>query len=100
MNFKIKSSPLGLFLILRSFAKSKLCYSVNGFSCHANTKINTHSRDKLFKLIEYISRGPISNERLKLTKDNKVYVRFKSAWNNGQTFSLHQLGRHDRVNSV
>jgi hypothetical protein len=35
----------------------KRCYSVNGFNFHANTAINTHSSDKLVKLIEYLARG-------------------------------------------
>jgi hypothetical protein len=33
-------------------AKGKRCYSVNGFSLHCNTAINTHARDRLEKLIE------------------------------------------------
>ena len=45
-------------------AKGKRCYSVNGFSLPANTAVNTHARDRLYKLIEYIARGPLSNERL------------------------------------
>ena len=31
-------------------AKGKRCYSVNGFSLHANTAINTHARDLGFPL--------------------------------------------------
>ena len=48
-------------------AKGRLCYSVNGFSLHCNTAVNTHSRDSLRKLVEYMARGPLSNERLVLT---------------------------------
>jgi hypothetical protein len=48
-------------------AKGKLCFSMNGFSLHARTHINTHRRDQLHKLIEYLARGPLSNERLELT---------------------------------
>lgn len=33
-------------------AKGKNCYSIHGFSLHANTQINTHSRDRPRKLIE------------------------------------------------
>ena len=47
-------------------AKGKLCFSVNGFSLQANTAINTHARDRLYKLIEYIARGTLSNERLEI----------------------------------
>ncbi|MCX6126898.1 MAG: transposase [Proteobacteria bacterium] len=33
--------------------------SLNGFSLHANTSTNYLKRDRLYKLIEYIARGPI-----------------------------------------
>jgi hypothetical protein len=53
-------------------AKGKRCYSINGFSLHANSHINTHNRQGLEKLIRYISRGPLSNKRLEITKDENV----------------------------
>ena len=49
-------------------AKGRLCYSVNVFSLHCNTAVNTHSRDSLRKLVEYMARGPLSNERLELSE--------------------------------
>ena len=49
-------------------AKGRLCYSVNRFSLHCNTAVNTHSRDSLRKLVEYMARGPLSNERLELSE--------------------------------
>lgn len=53
-------------------AKGKRCYSVNGFSLHANAIVNTHARDRLYKLIEYIARGPLSNERLEILTNGDV----------------------------
>ena len=47
-------------------AKDKRCFSINGFSLHANTAIYTHARDRLYKIIEYIARVPLSIERLGL----------------------------------
>jgi hypothetical protein len=44
-------------------AKGKRCFSVNGFSLHANTAINTHSRDRLGSLVEYLARGPPCKHR-------------------------------------
>ena len=44
-------------------AKGQRCYSVNGFSLHANTAINTLDRNGLGKLIQYVARGPLANER-------------------------------------
>jgi hypothetical protein len=49
-------------------AKGHRCFSINGFSLHANTSTNTLARDSLRKLVEYISRGPLSNERLEITE--------------------------------
>ena len=40
-------------------AKGHRCFSINGFSLHANTATNTLARDSLRKLVEYISRGPV-----------------------------------------
>lgn len=69
-------------------AKGKLCYSVNGFSLHCNTKTNTHARDRLQKLIEYIARGPLSNERLEITNKAKVLLKLKSPRRDGTSHLL------------
>jgi len=72
-------------------AKGKLCFSVNGFSLHANTAINAQRRDQLRKLIEYIARGPLSNERLEITEDGKVKLQLKTRWSDGTTHLLFTL---------
>lgn len=69
-------------------AKGKLCYSVNGFSLHCNTQINTHGRDRLEQLIQYVARGPLSNERIEITADGKVKLKLKSSWHDGTTHLL------------
>jgi len=69
-------------------SKGKLCYSVNGFSLHAATSTKTHQRDRLYKLIEYIARGPLSNERLKITPSNMVKLELKTHWSDGTTHLL------------
>jgi len=69
-------------------AKGKRCYSINGFSLHANTSTRTHERDKLQKLIEYIARGPLSNERLEITEDGQVKLELKTKWSDGTTHLL------------
>jgi hypothetical protein len=48
--------------------KGTRCCSMNGFSLHANTSTNSLQRDRLYKLIEYIARGPFSNKRLEITR--------------------------------
>ncbi len=55
------------------------------FPLHANTAINTYSRDKLEQLVRYIARGPISNQRLELTEKHKVKLHLKNKWSDGTT---------------
>ena len=69
-------------------AKGSRCYSIHGFSLHANTAVATLQRDRLAKLIEYIARGPLSNERLEITDDGKVKLRLKTEWADGTTHLL------------
>ena len=76
------------FLEEMPLAKGKRCYSVNGFSLHCNTAINTHARDRLEKLTQYIARGPLSNERLEITDKGKVKLELKSRWSDGTTHLL------------
>jgi hypothetical protein len=73
-------------------AKGNLCFSVNGFSLHAATRVRTNSRERLRALIEYIARGPIANERLEITKEGKVKMRLKTAWRDGTTHLLFEPG--------
>ena len=72
--------------------KGKRCATVNGFSLHANTAINTLQRDRLSQLIEYIARGPLSNERLKIREDGKVILQLKSKWADGTSHLLFTPG--------
>jgi len=50
--------------------------------------VATLQRDRLAKLIEYIARGPLSNERLEITDDGKVKLRLKTEWADGTTHLL------------
>ena len=72
--------------------KGKRCASVNGFSLHANTAINSLQRDRLSQLIEYIARGPLSNERLQIREDGKVILQLKSKWADGTSHLLFTPG--------
>ena len=69
-------------------AKGRLCYSVTGFSLHCNTAVNTHSRDGLRNLVEYMARGPLSNERLEVLPDGKVKLKLKTPWHDGTSHLL------------
>ena len=73
-------------------AKGKRCFSVNGFSLHANTSSNPLARDQLCKLVEYIARGPLSNERVEITDTGNVRLKLKSAFLGGTTHLLFTPG--------
>lgn len=63
--------------------KGPLCIEQNGFSLHCNTAVRALARDKLEKLLRYMARGPIANERLSLLPGRKVRIEFKRPWSNG-----------------
>ena len=69
-------------------AKGSRCCSLNGFSLHANTSFNSLQRDGLYKLVEYIARGPISNKRLQITEAGLVKLELKTSGSNGTTHLL------------
>ena len=73
-------------------AKGHRCFSINGFSLHANTSTNTLARDSLRKLVEYISRGPLSNERLEITDSGRVKLKLKTAYSDGTSHLLFTPG--------
>ena len=73
-------------------AKGHRCFSINGFSLHANTSTNTLARDGLRKLVEYISRGPLSNERLEITESGQVRLKLKTAYSDGTSHLLFTPG--------
>ena len=68
-----------------TLVKSKLCISKNNFSLHANTKVNALARERLYKLIEYCARPPISDDRLTVTDSGNIRVTLKTPWKNGTT---------------
>jgi hypothetical protein len=50
------------------------------------------ARDSLRKLVEYISRGPLSNERLEITKSGLVKLKLKTAYSDGTSHLLFTPG--------
>jgi hypothetical protein len=66
----------------------KRCAVCDGFSLHANVKIEGHDRDKLEKLCRYTARPPIALERLSETPDGKILYRLKQAYSDGTTHVL------------
>jgi hypothetical protein len=65
--------------------KGPLCVQLNGFSIHCRTAVRALEREKLERLLRYMARGPISNERLSLHPGKRVRVEFKRPWSDGTT---------------
>ena len=43
-----------------------------GYSLHANTSIKSHEKDRLEKLIRYMSRPPFSDDSLHITESGML----------------------------
>jgi len=56
-----------------------------GFSLHAGIGVEAEQRGKLERLTRYVSRPPVSVERLDLTAQGQVRYRLKTAYRDGTT---------------
>lgn len=57
----------------------------HGFNLHAKTFVAAHDRKRLEKLLRYIARPPISQDRLVQRPDGKLQLRLKTPWSDGST---------------
>jgi hypothetical protein len=57
--------------------------TVLGYNMHASIPIEAHDRRGLEKLLRYMGRPPLSEERLKLAPDGRIIVKLKTAWSDG-----------------
>jgi len=64
------------------------CAVIDGFSLHANVKIDGKDRDKLEKLCRYTARPPVALERLSETVGGKILYRLKTQYSDGTTHVL------------
>lgn len=62
-----------------------------GFSLHAGVATKANERDKLERLCRYITRPPVSTERLSMTRNGQVRYELKTPWRNGTT---HVIFKH------
>ena len=56
-----------------------------GFSLHAGVGVEAEQREKLERLARYVSRPPVSVERLDLTAQGQVRYRLKTPYRDGTT---------------
>ncbi len=62
---------------------SPQCARVEGFSLHAQVFIEAHERQSLERLCRYMTRPPISNERLTQLEDGRLEYQLKRPWSDG-----------------
>jgi hypothetical protein len=65
--------------------RSQQCAQIDGFSLHANTGIPAGDRDRLERVVRYITRPAVANDRLEMNEEGKVIVRLKTMWSDGTT---------------
>jgi len=63
------------------------CLRQDPHSQHSNL-----ARNSLRKLVEYISRGPLSHERLEITESGQVKLKLKTAYSDGTSHLLFTPG--------
>ncbi|MGH8654631.1 MAG: transposase [Gammaproteobacteria bacterium] len=61
------------------------CVNEQGFSLHADVRLDINQRHKLEHLCRYITRPAIANERLTLNRAGEVVVELKSPYHDGTT---------------
>jgi hypothetical protein len=63
--------------------EQRLVAEVRGFNVHAQRFIDGRDRPQLERLCRYLSRPPLSNERLQLRPDGRLRLELKTPWSDG-----------------
>jgi hypothetical protein len=80
---------------------SYACAEAGGINIHAAVSIDGRNRERVEKLIRYLARPPLSQERLSQLSDGKVRYDFKSAWKDGTSaVVLHPLDFIARLSAL
>ena len=66
-------------------SKGTRCASIHGFSLHANVSVDAYERDKLFRIIKYMGRPAVANERLSLDQQGDILLALKKPYADGTT---------------
>jgi hypothetical protein len=66
-------------------ARQPLCADIDGFSLHAAVRIEAHERKRLERLCRYITRPPLSDERIRVNAAGQVQLELKTPWRDGTT---------------
>ena len=54
-----------------------------GFNLHAGVSVSARNRTKLERLLRYMARPALSNERLEKLHDGRISLRLKRPWHDG-----------------
>jgi uncharacterized protein YbaR (Trm112 family) len=67
---------------------SHACVSAGGYSVHAATAVKGYERDRLERLVRYMARPAIADERLSLMPNGDIKLKLKTPWRDGSEFLL------------
>lgn len=74
-----------LRLIQESQNSKERLAQIHGFSLHAGVVVKGHKRGRLEKLLRYMARGPLSEERLFEAANGNIVLELKKPWSDGTT---------------
>jgi hypothetical protein len=77
-----------------------LCASMNGFSIHAATSIKDYDRDGLEKLIRYVGRGAISQERISLNDKGEILYELKNNYDGASHVLLSPMELMEKLSAI
>jgi hypothetical protein len=61
---------------------------IEGFDLHAGEAIRAGDTERLERLLRYVLRPPVAQDRLKLQEDGRILLELKNPWKNGTTHLL------------
>jgi hypothetical protein len=67
---------------------SHACINVGGYSVHAATAVKSDERDRLEKLVRYMARPAISEERISVLPNGDIKLKLKTPWRDKTEFLI------------
>jgi hypothetical protein len=70
------------------YSKGKGHAHTQGFDLHAGEMIRAGDRERLERLLRYLLRPPVAQDRLELREDGKILLELRNRWSDGTTHLL------------
>lgn len=67
---------------------SNACINVGGYSVHAATAVKSEERHRLEKLVRYMARPAIAEDRISILPNGDIKLKLKTPWRDGSEFLL------------